>query len=172
MNNQELRDIIAEAIDSKSNTPIDDAVNKINGLISEEKTMLRDTLNKNSGIAKENTILYQANLELRHFAQEMIREASDLMDFCVDRRHLDPEDDSIDGIKTFNKAKEDALNYLHNKITEIKYKHEKTGNVYTFVSNGLVSVNGVWEDSISYKNEKGMFTRTFADFHAKFTLIQ
>lgn len=55
---------------------------------------------------------------------------------------------------------------------EPKYRHEKTGGIYTFVSNGLVQIDGTWMDSVNYKDDKGNpFTRTFIDFHSKFTLI-
>ena len=54
----------------------------------------------------------------------------------------------------------------------ILYKHTSSGNVYTFVENGMMKFNGEWADGISYRNEKGkLFTRTFVDFHSKFTII-
>lgn len=54
----------------------------------------------------------------------------------------------------------------------ILYKHTSSGNVYTFVEKGMMKFNGEWADGISYRNEKGrLFTRTFADFHSKFTII-
>lgn len=66
----------------------------------------------------------------------------------------------------------EAIALIDSQIHQPKYKHEKTGGIYTFVSNGLVQIDGTWLDSVNYKDDKGNpFTRTFTDFHSKFTII-
>lgn len=56
--------------------------------------------------------------ELRDALTDMLKEADDLMDFCIDREYLDPLDDSIEGIKSFNESKQKAILALKNAPLE------------------------------------------------------
>lgn len=59
--------------------------------------------------------LKERNEKMERAAQDFLKEADDLMTFCVDRGYLDPEDESIDGIKTFNEAFENLKQSLNNE---------------------------------------------------------
>jgi hypothetical protein len=59
-------------------------------------------------------LLYERQIQiqrLRDALKELTNEASDLMDFCIDRGHLDNED-LTDGQKLFELALNNAINLL------------------------------------------------------------
>jgi len=212
---QNLRDIIAEAIDNKNNsdTPIDDAVRKLKILLLATKVdedwikAMCETYKKthrltiaSNGHHLNELEAYEHGLRTAKAIKSVrVEVGSDEIDKIIDAHilgHVDPM--IIDNLKTqikselyelktmlrdtFNKnsgiAKE--LNESNFKLKElqgppeIKYRHERTGAVYVFVSKGLVQIDGEWQESINYKNPNQIvpFTRTAKDFNAKFTLIQ
>ncbi len=51
----------------------------------------------------------------------------------------------------------------------MKYRHKRTGKIYTMVENGMMKTNGRWEMCVIYRNELGdLFVRTTDNFYESF----
>jgi len=55
----------------------------------------------------------------------------------------------------------------------MKYKHEKSGIIYTLVDYALMKLGEDWVECVIYKSEHGNnFVREKTDFNNKFTLVK